>query len=210
MSSSIYHQADTCEHRSEGPWEGISGNRRLHYNGTLQTAAPYRDLAEAGDNRHQDNTALLRRHISRNPVARTQTSTSRHQETWTDAAGTSFRFNAALPIRINRELLPMVRQPDALQTEATSNGAPLAWPLTPSGTSASVEKVNSPKKRTTNQHGRTAANVRERRRMHKLNSAFDELRKVVPSVSDRKLSKYETLQIAQSYILALKDLLGDK
>lgn len=56
---------------------------------------------------------------------------------------------------------------------------------------------------------RVAANARERRRMHSLNSAFDRLRKVVPSIGeDRKLSKFETLQMAQSYIHALSDLLG--
>lgn len=56
---------------------------------------------------------------------------------------------------------------------------------------------------------RVAANARERRRMHSLNSAFDRLRQVVPSIGDdRKLSKFETLQMAQSYILALSDLLG--
>lgn len=55
---------------------------------------------------------------------------------------------------------------------------------------------------------RVAANARERRRMHSLNSAFDKLRQVVPSIGeDRKLSKFETLQMAQSYILALSDLL---
>lgn len=55
---------------------------------------------------------------------------------------------------------------------------------------------------------RVAANARERRRMHSLNSAFDKLRQVVPSIGDdRKLSKFETLQMAQSYIEALSDLL---
>ena len=55
---------------------------------------------------------------------------------------------------------------------------------------------------------RVAANARERKRMHSLNSAFDELREVVPSFSsDRKLSKFETLQMAQSYIGALHELL---
>ncbi|GBM98514.1 hypothetical protein AVEN_186216-1 [Araneus ventricosus] len=55
---------------------------------------------------------------------------------------------------------------------------------------------------------RLAANARERRRMHSLNVAFDRLRDVVPSIgNDRKLSKYETLQMAQSYITALSDLL---
>ncbi|XP_023213213.1 basic helix-loop-helix transcription factor amos-like [Centruroides vittatus] len=55
---------------------------------------------------------------------------------------------------------------------------------------------------------RLAANARERRRMHSLNVAFDRLREVVPSLTnDRKLSKYETLQMAQSYITALTDIL---
>lgn len=55
---------------------------------------------------------------------------------------------------------------------------------------------------------RLAANARERRRMESLNVAFDQLRDVVPSIGDdQKLSKYETLQMAQSYINALKDLL---
>lgn len=55
---------------------------------------------------------------------------------------------------------------------------------------------------------RTEANARERRRMDGLNEAFDRLRHVVPSIGDdRKLSKYETLQMAQTYINALTDLL---
>ncbi|XP_018496434.1 basic helix-loop-helix transcription factor amos-like [Galendromus occidentalis] len=56
---------------------------------------------------------------------------------------------------------------------------------------------------------RLAANARERRRMHSLNVAFDKLRDVVPSLgNDRKLSKFETLQMAQSYISALAELLA--
>lgn len=55
---------------------------------------------------------------------------------------------------------------------------------------------------------RLAANARERRRMNGLNEAFDKLRDVVPPVGDeQKLSKYETLQMAKSYIQALCDLL---
>lgn len=55
---------------------------------------------------------------------------------------------------------------------------------------------------------RLAANARERRRMNSLNDAFDRLRDVVPSLgNDRKLSKYETLQMAQTYINALHALL---
>ena len=55
---------------------------------------------------------------------------------------------------------------------------------------------------------RLAANARERRRMNSLNDAFERLREVVPQLgSDRKLSKFETLQMAQTYIGALAELL---
>lgn len=55
---------------------------------------------------------------------------------------------------------------------------------------------------------RLAANARERRRMLNLNRAFDKLRMYLPTLgNDRQLSKYETLQMAQSYITALNDLL---
>ncbi|XP_036435607.1 protein atonal homolog 1a [Colossoma macropomum] len=67
----------------------------------------------------------------------------------------------------------------------------------PSSSTAAVQKQR-----------RIAANARERRRMHGLNHAFDELRSVIPALdNDKKLSKYETLQMAQIYISALADLL---
>ncbi|XP_019730191.1 fer3-like protein [Hippocampus comes] len=55
---------------------------------------------------------------------------------------------------------------------------------------------------------RLAANARERRRMLGLNVAFDRLRSVIPQLqSDKKLSKSETLQMAQIYIATLSELL---
>jgi len=56
---------------------------------------------------------------------------------------------------------------------------------------------------------RLVANARERRRMMMLNEAFDKLRSVVPveETYGRRLSKYDTLQLAQCYIRALRDLL---
>jgi len=57
---------------------------------------------------------------------------------------------------------------------------------------------------------RLVANARERRRMMMLNEAFDRLRSVVPldeAYEGRRLSKYDTLQLAQCYIRALRDLL---
>ncbi len=55
---------------------------------------------------------------------------------------------------------------------------------------------------------RRAANARERKRMNGLNDAFDRLREHIPDLgNDRKLSKFETLQMAQTYIGALRELL---
>lgn len=55
---------------------------------------------------------------------------------------------------------------------------------------------------------RAKANARERTRMHDLNSALDNLRKVVPCYSKtQKLSKIETLKLARNYIWALSEIL---
>jgi len=51
---------------------------------------------------------------------------------------------------------------------------------------------------------RLTINARERRRMHDLNDALDELRAVIPYAhgpSVRKLSKIATLLLAKNYIL---------
>lgn len=70
------------------------------------------------------------------------------------------------------------------------------------GTCAGAGRLESAARR------RLAANARERRRMQGLNTAFDRLRRVVPQWGqDKKLSKYETLQMAQIYINALSELL---
>lgn len=57
---------------------------------------------------------------------------------------------------------------------------------------------------------RLAANARERRRMLGLNVAFERLRSVIPRLqSERRLSKSETLQMAQIYIGTLSEMLQD-
>lgn len=58
---------------------------------------------------------------------------------------------------------------------------------------------------------RLIANERERRRMHGLNVAFENLRSVLPDFgSNKQFSKYETLQMAKSYISALREILLDE
>ncbi|XP_046370053.1 protein lin-32-like [Haliotis rufescens] len=95
--------------------------------------------------------------------------------------------------------------PQATYTRDTVDG--------PSGEKFSVpvrrrQRLPKPITKDIQKRRRLAANARERKRMESLNVAFDKLRTVVPSIGDdRQLSKYETLQMAQTYIQALQDLL---
>lgn len=55
---------------------------------------------------------------------------------------------------------------------------------------------------------RHAANIRERKRMLSINSAFEELRSHVPTFPyEKRLSKIDTLRLAIAYIALLNDIL---
>ncbi|KAM8933525.1 helix-loop-helix protein 13-like [Pelodytes ibericus] len=55
---------------------------------------------------------------------------------------------------------------------------------------------------------RQAANIRERKRMLSINSAFEELRGRVPTFPyEKRLSKIDTLRLAIAYIALLSDIL---
>ncbi|XP_028027851.1 class E basic helix-loop-helix protein 22-like [Bombyx mandarina] len=75
------------------------------------------------------------------------------------------------------------------------------------GTSYGQRPVNESKSKHKMRQGKTVRlniNARERRRMHDLNDALDELRGVIPyahSPSVRKLSKIATLLLAKNYIM---------
>ncbi|RCN47868.1 Helix-loop-helix DNA-binding domain protein [Ancylostoma caninum] len=57
---------------------------------------------------------------------------------------------------------------------------------------------------------RDKANARERRRMNNLNDALEHLRTILPSVPDEpKMTKIETLRVAQGYITYLSSILAD-
>uniref|UniRef100_A0A182LTK8 BHLH domain-containing protein n=1 Tax=Anopheles culicifacies TaxID=139723 RepID=A0A182LTK8_9DIPT len=106
--------------------------------------------------------------------------------------GSSYYNPYAVPIGINRS-----------SPAHSSSSSVSPTPSQSSGQSVVVVQPEIVKKR------RLAANARERRRMNSLNDAFDRLRDVVPSLgNDRKLSKFETLQMAQTYIAALNELLS--
>lgn len=56
---------------------------------------------------------------------------------------------------------------------------------------------------------RHAANIRERKRMLSINSAFDELRCHVPTFPfEKRLSKIDTLRLAIAYIALLREILN--
>ena len=54
------------------------------------------------------------------------------------------------------------------------------------------------------------ANVREQQRTQSLNSAFEALRRIVPTLPSDKLSKIQTLKLASSYIQFLNSLLNNE
>lgn len=63
--------------------------------------------------------------------------------------------------------------------------------------------------RTTHKVQRFAANVRERRRMLSINSAFEHLRQHIPTFPyEKRLSKIDTLRLAIAYISLLRELLN--
>ncbi|MCP9262025.1 Neurogenic differentiation factor [Dirofilaria immitis] len=72
-------------------------------------------------------------------------------------------------------------------------------------------RVRSPETiRRMKQIRRSKANARERRRMHNLNEALEKLRRTLPQLPDEpKLTKIETLRMANNYIYALTQILSD-
>ncbi|CAL1543899.1 unnamed protein product [Lymnaea stagnalis] len=77
-----------------------------------------------------------------------------------------------------------------------------------SGTVVSTENGRRRRKRIQTPNQRSAANMRERRRMCHLNVAFDRLKEHLPNIKDKKkLSRIQTLKAAIYYIHLLQDSL---
>nr|KAG5714299.1 hypothetical protein BaRGS_018516 [Batillaria attramentaria] len=87
-----------------------------------------------------------------------------------------------------------------------SRGSSTSSSTTQSGSTGASGK---PKRRRVQSHAqRKAANIRERRRMFHLNTAFDELRKRLPAFNyEKRLSRIETLRLAMTYIGFMKDVM---
>ena len=76
-------------------------------------------------------------------------------------------------------------------------------------TFCSTTTPSPPSTMSTTQARRLSANARERKRMSKINSGYDRLRKVLPVGKNCQLSKMEALQMAQNYIRTLQVMLNE-
>ncbi len=95
--------------------------------------------------------------------------------------------------------------PSGSTTNSTTNSSNTA----PSTTSTPPTKQSRPRRRIATVAQRRAANIRERRRMFNLNSAFDRLRKKVPTFAyEKRLSRIDTLRLAMTYIRFMTELLS--
>lgn len=102
-----------------------------------------------------------------------------------------------------------------IKNEFSSDSETITSDVSSTAAATEDQSTNITKRRRTKQISpvikkkrRVAANARERRRMQNLNEAFDRLRQYLPALgNDRQLSKHETLQMAQTYISALCELL---
>nr|AMN92150.1 atonal-like protein 1 [Lethenteron camtschaticum] len=124
-----------------------------------------------------------------------------------EGGGSSGGYSPPASGRTRRELFKALGGGDGSPTPSPEERPLQGLALRPEFRGAAVD-VSAAAPVVVQKQRRLAANARERRRMHGLNHAFDRLRNVIPSFAgDKKLSKYETLQMAQIYIGALAELL---
>ncbi|XP_053209486.1 putative uncharacterized protein DDB_G0277255 [Panonychus citri] len=101
-----------------------------------------------------------------------------------------------------------------MRTKSNNNNLPTDCPLICSNTnnhhpnSTNGKSSSKPRRRVATMAQRRAANIRERRRMYHLNTAFDKLRKKVPTFAyEKRLSRIETLRLAVMYITFMTEIL---
>lgn len=113
---------------------------------------------------------------------------------------------------INPHELHLNRQPDQ-QTSGTNAMSGIGYQSNNNSSSnhRQHKKPSRPRRRIATVAQRRAANIRERRRMFNLNSAFDKLRKKVPTFAyEKRLSRIDTLRLAMTYIRFMSELLEEE
>ncbi len=106
---------------------------------------------------------------------------------------------------------------ETMQATNPWTGMPATWDFKPgafpvgtriTGTMATAGSHGHRRKRKTTPQQRVAANIRERRRMSSLNTAFDRLRRRVPAFPhEKRLSRIQTLNLSMKYIAFMTELL---
>lgn len=99
--------------------------------------------------------------------------------------------------------------PGATTSRLPGMGVQRLGPATRPGTNIqTTPKSTKTRRRVATIAQRRAANIRERRRMFNLNSAFDKLRKKVPTFAyEKRLSRIETLRLAIMYIAFMTEVI---
>ena len=114
-----------------------------------------------------------------------------------------------LPFSNNENRNPVPRVKEEKLTEEQTDGSGISAeeeesPSSSNNNQAYLHESNNSRKIRQQKTIRLSINARERRRMHDLNDALDEVRSVIPyahSPSVRKLSKIATLLLAKNFIL---------
>lgn len=115
-------------------------------------------------------------------------------------APSSFSTNAKTKLKNKKPNLPNVSCNDSNNSFCSTNSN--------SSSSSCSNRASNGKQRKFSPKQRQVANQRERDRTHSVNSAFLQLRSLIPTEPlDRKLSKIETLRLAGSYINHLYSVL---
>ena len=162
---------------------------------------------------HRDSSSLTYSSVSPRPHSRSPHSPQHHQQAQSiSLKATSPSPKSSSPLSLSSSSLhapPSERSSSVSPPRSPSPQLQLSSILTTLPRSPTPEKTRTtwcvkPSMR----DRRLAANARERRRMQGLNVAFDRLRSVVPCLKGRtKLSKYDTLQLANNYIKELQRIL---
>ncbi|XP_037071934.1 helix-loop-helix protein 1-like [Pollicipes pollicipes] len=89
------------------------------------------------------------------------------------------------------------------------SASPTVYPLDRKKSGAALSREERRRRRRATQKYRLAHATRERVRVEAFNTAFSELRKLLPTLPpDKKLSKIEILKLAVCYIAYLNHVLG--
>nr|CAG4644518.1 EOG090X0NKK [Lepidurus arcticus] len=177
------HHATTANQTLEDKWRHTSSSASGHLD--------HRSILEGDENR-----PYLKRRLSHSPSASSDDDYGTNEE-----AGTEHSND---PTELALPQSGLLERPEDIEDSSGALNSP-------DRERGPLLNTNSRKNRQ-GKAVRLSINARERRRMHDLNDALDELRNVIPyahSPSVRKLSKIATLLLAKNYIMMQANALDE-